>query len=175
MTSRSFASLLFAALLALPASASAQDRVRSPLLFPEFAGTWVLASSDHIAGEPPEPVLVIDISAAGIRAGGNPISLLNYSFDGKEIDMGGGWTLRFTLVGKALALTRAHTRGLSTNTITDAISVSGDVLTVDRQQYVVVRPLNATGPAYIVTPTSGSLDVLRQINVYRRATPARLQ
>lgn len=171
MTSRSFASLLFAALLALPALASAQDRVRPPMLFPEFVGTWVLdaAASSSTA----EALLVIDISPGAIRAGGNPISLLKYSLDGKEIDMGAGWTLRFTLVGKALALTRAHTRGLSTNTVTDAISVSGDVLTVDRQQYVVVKPLNDAEPAYILTPESGSL--LRRTFVYHRAAPARLQ
>jgi hypothetical protein len=173
MTSRSFASLLFAALLALPASAPAQDQVRPPMLFPEFVGTWVL--DERASSRTAEPVLVIDITPAGIRAGGNPLSLLKYSFDGKEIDMGGGWTLRFTLVGKALVLTRAHTRGVSTNTITDAISVSGDVLTVDRQQYVVRRPLNTTEPAYIVTPDGGSLDGMRRINVYHRATPARLQ
>lgn len=170
MTSRSFASLLFAAVVALPAVASAQ--VRPPMLFPEFVGTWVL---DEASSRTAEPVLVIDISPAGIRAGGNPISLLKYSFDGKEIDMGAGWTLRFTLVGKALALTRSHTRGQSTSIITDAISVTGDVLTVDRQQYIVVSPLNTDGPAYIATPDGGSLDVMRRIIVYHRATPARLQ
>ena len=178
MTSRSLAPLLFGALLALPAAAaSAQDQVRTAMLFPEFVGTWVIdeGASSRMPGDPPEPFLVIDISPDGIRAGANPISLLKYSFDGKEIDMGAGWTLRFTLVGKALALTRAHTRGMSTNTITDAISVSGDVLTVDRQQYVVVKPVNTTAPAYIVTPAGGSLDVMRRIFVYHRATPARLQ
>src|SRR5262245_48179297 len=173
--SRSFAPLLFAALLALPAAASAQAQVRPPMLFPEFVGTWVIdeGASSRIPGDPAERILVIDITPDGIRAGGNPISLLKYSFDGKDIDMGNGWKLRFTLVGKALALTRAHTRGSSTSIITDAISVSGDVLTVDRQQYIVVSPV--TGPAYISTPEGGSLDVLRKTFVYHRTTPARLQ
>jgi hypothetical protein len=176
---RVLAAIVCVSAIALPLSVltSARDQAAANalLMFQEFAGSWTLdesASRGRIAGIPAAKTLIIAPTAETIRVGSNPISLLNYPVDGREVKLSGDRSIRFTFGAGKLILTSTRTRSIRlANVITDIYAVEGDVLTVERQVTVVSTPDEGAG--HIVTPASGTLESLRQTNVYRRDSRGR--
>lgn len=122
----------------------------------------------------------VHVSVSGFGASGGSAAAEIYRLDGSETqlrDLHTGASLdrthRFTLVAGALALTHTSTRTEAggprqsnrrlTTIITDAYSVAGDVLTVERQHSVLLEP-----PGHLVTLMNPGNN--RQTIVYRRAT-----
>lgn len=156
--------------------AFAQAEVAPPREFPEFRGTWVLdesAGRGHIVGLPLARTLRIATTPSELtltKDSGDDV----YRLDGTEVTVG-DTVKRVTLVAGALAVTTRRTRrqrGYAfTNIITDAYSVNGDVLTVERQLAVAVEPDPAPGsgiqsPGHLVELSEPRNN--RQTIVYRR-------
>ena len=181
MNSRRLARFLWAALVVFPTSAWAQAESRPPREFPAFRGTWVLdesAGRGHIAGLPVARTLTITTTPTDISLVKDSANAEVYRLDGTETKLGDGRSTSFALVAESLALTTRRyreDRGYGfTNVITDASSVSGDVLTIERQLSVVVQPLvledgrARPGPGRLATLETP--DNNRQTFVYRRNT-----
>ena len=167
--------LCYAALVALPTRAWAQAESSPPREFPAFRGTWTLdesAGRGHIGGLPLARTLAIATTPTEISLVKNSSPAEVYRVDGTETNLGDGRRASLTLVAEALALTTRRTREQRghafTNIITDAYSVVGDVLTVERQLSVLVQP-----PGFLSTLSNP--DNNRQTIVYRRKTQARAQ
>ena len=158
----------------------AQAQNRPPREFVEFRGTWILdetSGKGHIAGLSVARTIVIATTPTEIAVTKDSAPPEIYRIDGTETgnkDLRTGATLnrgyRFTLVAEALALTYRMTRGQTTgvsatNIITDAYSVSGNTLIVERQLSVLVEP-----PGNLVTLENPNNN--RQTIVYRRAEQA---
>jgi hypothetical protein len=169
---------LLAVLIALPATMWAQVEQRPPREFPEFRGTWILdesAGKGHISGLPVVRRLVIATTTTEITVTKDSGAPEVYRVDGGETPRAGGavnalFSYRLTLVGDALALTTTRARPNAgetlTNVITDAYSVSDDVLTIERSLSVVRTP-----PGVLVTLSDPRNS--RQTLVYRRPPTAR--
>ena len=183
MNSRRLARFLWAALVVFPTSAWAQAESRPPREFPAFRGTWVLdesAGRGHIAGLPVARTLTITTTPTDISLVNDSSPAEVYRLDGIETKLGDGRRASFTLVAEALALTTRRyreDRGYGfTNVITDAWSVAGDVLTIERQLRVVVQPLawedgrTRPGPGRLATLEDPNNN--RQTFVYRRNAQA---
>ena len=181
MNSGSLARFLGAALVVFPTLAWAQAEVRPPREFQAFRGTWVLdesAVSGHIAGLPRTRTLTINTTATDISLVKDSSPAEVYRLDGTETTLSDGRRNSFALMAEALELTTRRyreDRGYAfTNVITDAYSVSGDVLTIERQLSVVVQPLAwedgraRTGPGRLATLEDPNNN--RQTFVYRRNT-----
>jgi hypothetical protein len=163
----------------LPAVASAQADGPART-FPEFVGTWVLdetASTGRLGITPRIPLrmaiattpLTITITKQlrlrpGDHAAATPPPE-SYRIDGSEtrlVDERTGASLdvtyRFTLVADMLAFTVREGNGNGSTAVTDAYTVTGDVLTLHRQLTSVTRsgqirvmqdPLNNSRHTYI--------------------------
>ena len=163
------------ALAMLTAALLAQAEIAPAREFKEFRGTWVrddAAGRGRIGGLPVAQTLTIATTATELtltKDGGDDV----YRLDGQDTILG-DTVKRVTLVAGALAVTTRrtrHQRGYAfTNIVTDAYSVSGDVLTVERQLSVAVQP----DPDQSGIEKSGHLVELsepgnnRQTIVYRR-------
>ena len=179
--SRTFLGFLGAALIGFPAMALAQAEAQPPREFPAFRGTWVLdqsAGTGHIAGLPLARTLVIATTPTEISVAKDAWAAEVYRVDGSETSVRGDLRGSMLLVADALALTtrnvRCCQRGYAfTNVITDAYSVAGDTLTVERQLSVVVQPAGVKegradpGPGRLATLQDPNNN--RQTIVYRRA------
>ena len=164
------------------AFASAAHAQQPPRLFEEFRGAWALdgaAGRGRIAGLPAARTLVIATSATEISVAKDGAAPEVYRVDGREaplVDPRTGAELqrssRFTLVAGGLALTSIVKRPGNggpapsppfrlTNIVTDAYSVQGDTLTVERQLSVLREP-----PGELVTLADSRNN--RQTIVYRR-------
>jgi len=155
--------------------AKAQAEVAPAREFKEFRGTWIrddAAGRGRISGLPLARTITIETTATELtltRDGGSDV----YRLDQRDTQIA-DTTTRVTLVAGALAITSMRTRrqrGYAfTNIITDAYSVNGDVLTVERQLSVAVEP----EPEKSGAPTEGHLVELsdpgnnRQTIIYRR-------
>jgi hypothetical protein len=156
---------------------SARAQTRPAREFPEFRGTWVLderAGAGHITGLPVVRTIEITTTPTEISLKKDSGEPEVYRFDGTETktDRRTGAVLdqgySFTLVAGTLALTskriRRNQSGQTyTNIITDAYSVSDDVLTVERQLSVLIQP-----PGTLATLEDPNNN--RQTLVYRRKT-----
>jgi hypothetical protein len=177
--------LIALAIVALPVHGWMQIQLPTPVpprTFPQFAGTWMLdeaASTGRLTITPrisrqltittsPEAItldqlLRLNPSDDPAREKAAPAI---YRFDGSETTQADGRSLRFMLVADALALTTTQhpkKKGDNTSIVTDALSVDGNVLTFQRQLYVV----DASG--HIPTmqePTNN----FRHTYIYRRAS-----
>jgi hypothetical protein len=100
-----------------------------------------------------------------------------YRFDGVPTNVGNGQGT-LTLVAGSLLLTVKSARMLgnyeSMLTTTDLLSVSGDVLTIERQYTRSVRPLDGDKVGYITLPDNGgdTADVRVKCVYRRQAAPA---
>jgi len=186
-------SALLAILIALPAATRAQTNIAAPIdpsrrsqaleprpprEFPEFRGPWMLdegAGKGYIAGLPVARRLTIATTPTELSLTKDGAAPESYRFDGSETPSQSGevrslFSYRMTLVGDAIALTtrRVRPNGTETltNVITDAYTVSGDVLTIERSLSVVRTP-----PGVVVTLSDPRNN--RQTLVYRRTTTAR--
>jgi hypothetical protein len=127
---------------------------------------------------PPEPKLVITTSPTQITLARTPPNGAYgpdvYRFDGLPTNVGNAQGT-VTLVGGSLVLTKRSSRvgpwGNYESIIvtTDQLSVSGDVLTIERQYSRIVRPLDGDKVGHIAA-TEG--DDARAKMVYRRQAPA---
>jgi hypothetical protein len=133
------------ALAMLAAALLAQAEIAPAREFKEFRGTWVrddTAGQGRIGGLPVAQTLTIATTATELaltKDGDDDV----YRLDGQDSILG-DTVKRVTLVAGALAVTTRrtrHSRGYAfTNIVTDAYSVSGDALTIDRQLSVAVQP-----------------------------------
>jgi hypothetical protein len=138
--------------LALLASAVlAQAEIAPAREFKELRGTWSrdeTAGRGNIAGLRVARTLTIETTPSELSLQADDRDADVYRLDGVETSVG-DTTERVTLVAGALAVTTRrtrHSRGYAfTNIITDAYSVAGDVLTVERQLSVAVEPEPAAG------------------------------
>ena len=165
-----------------------------PRTFPEFAGTWVrddiLSDATVPAWQPPvprpgvpvagfepnpappqEPKLVITTTPTLITLARTPWPAYGssvYRFDGMPTNAQG----TVTLVGGSLVLTKRSSRVdgnyESIAVTTDVLSVSGDLLTIERQYSRIVRPLDGDKVGHIAA-TEG--DDKRVKTVYGRQAP----
>jgi len=144
--------------LALPALATAQTNPLPPRTFPQFTGTWTLdepASTGRLVSAPatrltitttPDAISVAKVARPRPMPPGREAYQYDpllpnpevYRFDGRNTTIDRYayiYDYSFRLVADALALTVKETRrGFTGFTlVTDAYSVSGDVLTVQRQ------------------------------------------
>jgi hypothetical protein len=144
--------------------------------FFEFRGTWDLdqaAGNGRIAGLPVAKQIVITTTPTEftvVKDGGTPEI---YRMDGTEtqqVDPRTGISIdrffRFTLVAGAVALTSRVIRGGSpperrSTITTDAYSVAGPMMTVERQLSVMVMP-----PGHVLEMSDASSN--QQTLVYRR-------
>ena len=170
------------ALIALAAAPSAQQ---PPRLFEEFRGAWRLddaAGRGRIAGLPVARTLVIGTTPTEISVSKDGAAE-SYAVHGREVPLVDPRTgaelqrsFRFTLVAGALALTSTFKRPGNggpvpdmpfrlTNVVTDAYSVTGDTLTIERQLSVLREP-----PGELVTLADPRNN--RQTLVYRRVQSA---
>jgi hypothetical protein len=143
--------------------------VRNPRQFTELRGTWTLderAGKGHIAGLPVAQTLVISTTPFEISLVKDGKDPETYRFDGSESlakDPATGTVLdirrRFTLVAGMVALTSKRTRGQLPIIITDAYSVDGDILTVERQNSVLADP-----PGNLVTLSGLSAESVGTAN-----------
>jgi hypothetical protein len=125
----------------------------------------------------PEPQLIITTSPTHITLKvipGNPNSPGDvYRVDGAPTNMGTGQGT-LTLAAGSLLLTRTPARrggrgNFEAFTVTtDLLSVSGDVLTIERQYTRIVRPLDGDKVGHIAAPNDGGDARLKMI--YRRQT-----
>jgi len=166
---------MIAAVVLVIASLLGQAEVAPAREFREFRGIWVrddAAGRGRIAGLPLAQTIEIETTATEltlIRDGGSDV----YRLDQRDTQIG-DTTTRVTLVAGALAITTMRTRrqrGYAfTNIVTDAYSVDGDLMTIERQLSVAVEP----EPEKSGAPTEGHLvelsqpDNNRQTIVYRR-------
>jgi hypothetical protein len=163
--------------LAAAAVVAAQAPSRPVREFAEFRGAWILdeaAGQGRIGGLPVAKTLVIATTTTEISIAKDKADPEIYRVDGTETqrrDAGTGVRLqhfyRFTLVADALALTFRETRGTAPEVsmiVTDAYSVAGDVLTVERQHSSLRQP-----PGHLVILSEPRNN--RQTMVYRRAKP----
>jgi len=163
----SLARVLCCLAMVAPALVTAQTR-NPPLEFNEFQGTWTLDETATQGLRPNGGTAGGLIDRIGFRAGRilvlatapTEISIVQdgsapeiYRFDSRDRQVRDARTgallnisHRFTLVAGMLALTRTEgdgggegTRGNAT-IVTDAYRVDGDVLTIERQHSVIVRP-----------------------------------
>jgi hypothetical protein len=153
----------------------AQAEIAPVREFKEFRGTWVIdegAGRGHISGLPVASTLTIATTMTELTLTTDR-GQDTYRLDGEDMSLGDTST-RVTLVAGALAVTTRrtrHQRGYAfTNIITDAYSVNGDVLTVERQLAVAVQadPDNAgvQSPGHLVELSDPKNN--RQTIVYRR-------
>jgi hypothetical protein len=173
--------IVWLAIACVPAVVFAQAEVRPAREFTAFRGTWKIDESTgrgHIAGLPIAHTLLIATSPEELRLtkdGGEPE---HYRLDGVEI-RAFGTERSVVLVGDALAVTTRRTRrdrGYAfTNVITDAYTVNGDELTVERQLSVVVATLMLRDGRVTDESAAGHFAELenpnnsRQTIVYRRS------
>lgn len=172
--------LIALTLLVLPLGLAAQGLLTPPAGtvrdFFEFRGTWNLdetAGNGHIAGLRVARQIVITTTQTVftvVKDGGEPEV---YHMDGAErqlIDPRTGVGIdrffRFTLVAGAVALTHREIRGGSpadrrSNITTDALSVAGATLTIERQLSVMVAP-----PGHVLEMSDARNN--QQTIVYRR-------
>jgi hypothetical protein len=120
---------------------------------------------------PPEPKLVITTTPTRltlVRTPAAPNGPDVYRFDGEPTNARNGQGT-LTAVGGSLVLVLKRTRQVgsyeSITVTTDVLSVSGDVLTIERQYSRIVRPLDGDKVGHIVA-TDG--DDKRVKTVYRR-------
>ena len=147
MNNRLMIRVVVAALLIVPTQAWAQAENRPAREFPEFRGSWMLdqnAGKGHVA-LPLARTLLIETTSTEISLVKDSEPAEVYRLDGSETSVRRGVLGSLTLVADAVALTtrnfRCCSRGYAfTNVITDAYSVSGDTLTLERQLSVVVQP-----------------------------------
>jgi len=179
MRTHSLGWLLWTALVIVPALVRAQAESPPLRVFPAFRGTWVLetgAGTGLITGLPVARSLTIATTPTEISLVKDSGIPEVYRLDGTETKIrdprtGAEMNRRysFVLVAGALALTSKLTRGDNrqafTTVITDAYSVAGDVLTVERQLSVLVQP-----PGVLRTLEDSGNN--RQTIVYRRSTQA---
>lgn len=124
---------------------------------------------------PPEPKLVITTTPTRITLTTTPPAPHGpdvYRFDGVPTNVGDGQGT-LTLVAGSLLLTVKSTRMLpgnfeSTLTTTDLLSVSGDVLTIERQYSRAIRPMGGDKVGYIQSVDEGKPSDTRVKMVYRR-------
>jgi hypothetical protein len=171
---------LLACIVLWPAVVLAQAEIRPPLEFEPLRGSWTLdetAGSGHIAGLSVARTLTIATTATELVLTRDSSASEAYRLDGAETATFD--THRIAMpVADALALTtrRIRRRGgyAFTNVITDAYSVRGDVLTVERRLDVVVQALASPdsrtegnyGPGHLVQLEDPGNE--RQTIVYRR-------
>ena len=156
--------------MGMSAFAAAQSPPRE---FAEFRGTWILdesKGSGQISGLGVARKIVIETAPLQIVVTKDAESPEVYRFDGSETqakDLKTGTPLnrsyRFTLVSETLALTTKVRRGENSTIITDAYSVAGGVLRVERQLSVLVE-----NPGYLSTLSDPANN--RQTIVYRRSS-----
>jgi len=121
---------------------------------------------------PPEPKLVITTTATQIMVATIPRAPHGtdvFRFDGAPTNVGGGQgTLTLVAGGLLLTVKSARMFGNSESilTTTDLMSVSGDVLTIERQYSRSLRPLDGDKVGHIVATNEGG-DT-RVTCVYRR-------
>jgi len=164
----------------VPAVLFAQAEVRPARELTAFRGTWKIDESlgrGHIGGLPVARTLVIATSPEELRLTKDGADPEVYRLDGAE-SVADGTARSVVLVADALAVTTRRTRrqrGYAfTNVITDAYSVSGEFLTVQRQLSVVVAPLQLQDGQVTDQGGAGHLAELedpssnRQTIVYRR-------
>jgi hypothetical protein len=164
----------------VPAAVFAQAEVRPAREFTAFRGTWRIDESlghGHIGGLPIAKTLVIATSPEELHLTKDDADPEIYRLDGVET-AADDTAHSVMLVADALAVTTRRTRrqrGYAfTNIVTDAYTVSGDLLTVQRQLSVVVAALKLRDGQ--VTDQSGAGHVAeledpssnRQTLVYRR-------
>lgn len=175
-------------IVALPGRGWSQGENRPPRTFPLFAGTWLLdeaASTGRLNMAPPVPrtvTIATTPDAVSVtkrlelpperpgregkrRATDTPPPEI-YRFDGTETTLWDGQRATFLLVGDALALTIRRgnpARGDNITVVTDAYSVEGDVLTLERQLSTVLMPAG-----HIATMKEPANN-FRHVYIYRRA------
>jgi hypothetical protein len=126
---------------------------------------------------PQEPKLVITTTATAITLARTPLVGAYgpdvYRFDGVPTNVQNGQGT-LTLAAGSLILTKRSTRVLgyeSTIVTTDMLSVSDDVLTIDRQYFRIVTPLDGDKVGHIAATNEGGDAHVKM--VYRRqAAPA---
>jgi hypothetical protein len=166
---------MIAAVIALIGALVGQAELAPAREFKEFRGTWTrdeAAGRGRIGGLPIAQTLTIATTATELtltKDGGDDV----YRLDGQDTVLG-DTVKRVTLVAGALAVTTRrtrHQRGYAfTNIITDAYSVNGDVLTVERQLAVSVQAepdrAGVQSPGHLVELENPANN--RQTIVYRR-------
>ena len=167
---------MIALVIALMGALLGQAEVAPAREFKELRGTWVrdeAAGRGRIAGLPIAQTLTIATTATELtltKDGGDDDV---YRLDGQDTVFF-DTVKRVTLVAGALAVTTRRTRRLRgyafTNIITDAYSVNGDVLTVERQLAVAVQAdpdrTGVQSPGHLVELENPANN--RQTIVYRR-------
>ena len=121
---------------------------------------------------PPEPKLVITTTPTQITLARTPaVGAYGpdvYRFDGAPTNVQNGQGT-LTLAAGSLILTKRSTRVLgyeSTIVTTDMLSVSGDVLTIERQHFRIVKPLDGDKVGHIAATIEGGDARVKM--VYRR-------
>ena len=159
----------------------AQAEIRPAIEFQSLRGTWTLdetAGRGRIAGLEAPRTLKIATTATEISVVRDSLDPETYRLDGADTAFGD--THRFAMpVADALALTTRRTRSRGgyafTNVVTDAFSVRGDVLTIERRLSVVLQALASPdsrtpgnyGPGHLVELEDPNNE--RQTIVYRRS------
>jgi hypothetical protein len=127
---------------------------------------------------PPETTLIITTTPTQITLATiprQPHGTDVFRFDGTPTNVGAGQGT-LSLVAGSLLLTVKSTRTIpgnyeSTLTTTDLMSVSGDILTIERQWTRVMRPLNGDKVGYIQSVAEGNPPDSRVKCLYRRQAP----
>jgi hypothetical protein len=131
------------------------------------------------APEPPDPQLIITTSPTEItvaRIPRNPYGSDVFRFDGLPTNMGSGQGT-VTLAAGSLLLTKRSARlaprgNYESITVTsDLMSVSGDVLTIERQYFRIVRPMDGDKVGHIALTNDGG-DARVKMTYRRQAVPA---
>lgn len=163
---------------------SQQGNGLPPRTFPDFVGTWLIddAASTGELRMPVAHTLTITTTRESIhviklmrwpplppeREGSRrPFETEVYRFDGTETSLADGSRGTFLLVADALVLTTRRgdpARGDNIGVVTDAYSVTGDLLTLRRQISTILLPAG-----HIATMTGAAANV-HHTYVYRRAS-----